>query len=279
MNESRASLKMTNLVVSSLISYPLKSARGIEHTSMQLNHLGPELDRRWMVIDPKGKFITQRKVSQMCLIQTSLNDDGLVISAAGAGQCEVPKGGNSSLSSSVWGSDVIGEDCGDHAADWLSNFLGKKCRIIYMPSTYQRLVDINYANNSEQVGFADGFPLLIATQSSLDDFNTHIDFNIEMNRFRPNIVISGNHAWAEDNWRTIEINGIQLKLPKPCSRCIMPSVNPNTAERQMEINSALLAHRRGEDKRTYFGQNAVYNKLGSINVGDSVKIIDTQESN
>ena len=148
-----------------------------------------------------------------------------------------------------------------------------------MPSTYQRLVDTNYANNNEQVGFADGFPLLIATQSSLDDFNTHIDFNIEMNRFRPNIVISGNHAWAEDNWRTIEINGIQLKLPKPCSRCIMPSVNPNTAERQMEINSALLAYRRGEDKRTYFGQNAVYNKLGSINVGDSVKIIDTQESN
>ena len=196
----------------------------------------------------------------------------LTISADGAGQCDVPKGGDSSLNSSVWGSEVIGEDCGDHAANWISNFLGRQCRIIYMPSTYERLVDTDYARSNEKVGFADGFPLLIATQSSLADFNQHIEFNIEMNRFRPNIVISGNQAWAEDNWQALEINGIELLLPKPCSRCIMPSVNPNTGEKQMEVNAALLAHRLGSGRQTYFGQNAVYNQLGQINVGDAVKV-------
>jgi len=141
-----------------------------------------------------------------------------------------------------------------------------------MPDSFNRVVDTNYANNNELVGFADGFPLLITTQASLNDFNEKLGFDVGMDRFRPNIVIAGNEAYAEDQWRVIEINGIEFSLVKPCSRCIMPSINPETAEKEMLVNQTLMQYRR-RDKKTYFGQNALYNKLGTISIGDQVRIL------
>ena len=268
---------MTNLSVSELTIYPIKSARGLSLQSIQLNQLGPECDRRWMVIDQNNTFVTQRKFPKMCLINTELVDDELFVSADNAGRCRVPAGGTERLGSSVWGAKVEGSDCGDEAAQWISDFLGKECRVIYMHDDYSRLVDTNFANQNEHVGFADGFPLLVATQASLDDFNSKLSsvnagLEVGMNRFRPNIVITGNVAWAEDQWQEISIGGIQLSLVKPCSRCIMPSVNPETAKKQMQVNQALLTHRR-RDKQTYFGQNALYKALGRIAVGDSVEVL------
>ena len=267
---NKITLNMSELTVRDLIVYPLKSARGIHVESMQLNELGPELDRRWMVIDSQGKFVTQRKAPKMCLIETAMGFDGsLELAVKGSDKISVPAGGYAPKQSSVWGTEVQGEDCGDDAADWISAFLDKQCRIIYMPSSYERLVDTNYATQQERVGFADGFPLLIATQSSLEDFNSKLGFEIGMDRFRPNIVIGGNQPWAEDKWTDITINNITLSLLKPCSRCIMPSINPQTGEKQMQVNQTLQAHRRRE-RETYFGQNAVYDRLGTITLGDSV---------
>ncbi len=231
-----------------------------------------------MIIDSRSMFVTQRKFPRMCLINTALNDDGLTISADGYGSCAVPEGGGQENHSSVWGTEVAGEDCGDQVAQWVSHFLGKECRVIYMHEDYSRPVDTAFATQQETVGFADGFPLLITTQASLDDFNVKLkqlnsDLEIGMERFRPNIVISGSVPWAEDQWNTISIGDIELSLVKPCSRCIMPSVNPNTAEKQMHVNTALMKHRR-RDRKTYFGQNAVYNTLGRIGLGDSVTLLD-----
>lgn len=269
---------MTKLSVSELTIYPIKSARGLNFESIQLNPQGPECDRRWMVIDSNNAFVTQRKFTKMCLIDTQLNGDELFISAQGFGQCRLPQGGSKSFNSSVWGTVVNGEDCGDEAAEWVSAFLGKECRIIYMRNDYSRLVDTNFATQNERVGFADGFPLLITTQASLDDFNlklssAHPELKVDMRRFRPNIVITGNAAWAEDQWQQISIAGIEFSLVKPCSRCIMPSVNPETGEKQMAVNKALLEHRQ-RDKQTYFGQNALSQSLGRISVGDTVEILN-----
>ncbi len=245
--------------------------------SVQLNSQGPECDRRWMVIDENNTFVTQRKVPKMCMLETEFFDGELNISAPDRGSILVPKGGSKLHLSSVWGTTVAGQDCGDHAAKWLSDFIGKRCRIIYMSDDYFRRVDPNFADPNDQVGFADGFPLLITTQASLDDFNSKLGsdspgFTIKMNRFRPNIVISGNTAWAEDQWQRIRIANIEFSLVKPCSRCIMPSINPDTAVKQMEVNRALLKYRR-RDKQTYFGQNALYNTLGKISVGDAVEVL------
>jgi len=276
---------MTKLSISQLHIYPIKSARGISLETMQLNRKGPECDRRWMVIDQDNNFITQRNTPQMCLINTQHIDEGLLVSANGAGQCTLPTGGYALTQSSVWDDDVQGQDCGDKAADWISSFLGKKCRIIYMADNYSRLVDAEYASQDVQISFADGFPLLITTEASLDDFNSklgnsesHIensdesDFKIGMDRFRPNIVITGNEPWAEDRWHKIAIGDTEFSLVKPCSRCIIPSIDPMTANKQMQVNQTLLKYRR-HDKKAYFGKNAFYNRLGSIRVGDTVSII------
>jgi len=269
---------MTQLNVSELSIYPVKSAKGLSLQSMHLNRQGPECDRRWMVIDKNQVFVTQRKFPKMCLISTELVNGELFISADDSSRCKVPAGGSKLTSSSVWGTVVSGEDCGDEAAQWVSEFLDKQCRVIYMDDDYARLVDPNFARQNQTVAFADGFPLLVTTQASLDDFNAKLltqesQLEIGMERFRPNIVISGNDAWAEDHWQRIAIGDIELSLVKPCSRCIMPSVNPMTSEKQMEVNHALLKYRR-RDKKTYFGQNALYETLGTIRVGDAVRVLD-----
>lgn len=269
---------MTNLSVSELSIYPIKSARGLSLESIQLNKIGPDCDRRWMVVDKNNTFVTQRKFPKMCLINTELKDGNLTMSADGSGECKVPTGGAEVRRSSVWGTKVEGEDCGDEAARWVSDYLNKECRVIYMNERYSRLVDPRFATQKETVSFADGFPLLVTTQASLNDFNAKLiesgaGFEVSMERFRPNIVITGNSAWSEDTWQRISINGIELSLVKPCARCIMPSVNPQTAEKQMAVNQALLKYRR-RNKQTYFGQNALYSALGTINVGDAVEIIE-----
>ena len=268
---------MTNPSVSELSIYPIKSARGLSLQSIKLNKIGPECDRRWMVVDKNNIFVSQRKFPKMCLINTEFIGGQLYMSADGSGRCTVPAGGAEIRRSSVWGTTVEGEDCGNEAARWISEYLQKECRVIYMNENYSRLVDPRFATQSETVSFADGFPLLVTTQASLDDFNAKLiesgaGFEVSMDRFRPNIVISGNPAWSEDKWQKISINDIELALVKPCARCIMPSVNPKTAEKQMAVNQALLKYRR-RNKQTYFGQNALYSSLGTISVGDAVKII------
>ena len=209
---------MTKLSVSELNIYPMKSARGLCFQSIRLNRLGPECDRRWMVIDQNNTFVTQRKFPKMCLIHTEVIDGELLISADSAGRCRVPSGEGELRDSSVWGADVKGVDCGDDAALWISEFLGMECRIIYMNDDHMRLVDTDFAKQNEAVAFADGFPLLITSQASLEDFNAKSGLEIGMNRFRPNIVITGNTAWAEDQWQKIRIGDIELSLVKPCSR-------------------------------------------------------------
>jgi len=134
------------------------------------------------------------------------------------------------------------------------------------------LVDTDYAQNQQTVSFADGFPSLITSQASLDDFNQKLNMPISMVNFRPNIVIDGCQAYAEDQWRELRINGIQFSLVKPCSRCVIPSINPVTAAKQNEVLHALNQHRR-RDNATYFGQNALHDKPGVIKVGDELEII------
>ena len=261
-----------NLQVSSLSIYPLKSAKGVKLTSMELGNLGPRLDRRWMLIDEKHRFITQRKHPKLCLISTRLNDEQLILGKPGADPISIPEHSSRQYNSSVWGSAVAGYDCGDTAADYIGQFLGLSCRLIFMPESFQRKVDPKFAHNDELVGFADGFPLLITSEASLDDFNIKLSDPIEMERFRPNLVISGNAPYAEDDWQRISINNIEFSLVKPCSRCIMPSVNPATGEKEMRVNEALLEY-RCYNRKTYFGQNALYDQPGTICVGDEVTIL------
>lgn len=266
---------MTQLRISELTVYPIKSARGIAVDTMTLGKLGPDFDRRWMLIDQNGKFITQRQQAKMCLIGTQLKDQHLIVSAPTMPDLEITHTHSLDQAlrqSTVWGTAVTGYDCGDDVAEWFSAFLEKPCRLIYMPDDGERKVDTAYANDGERLAYADGFPLLVASQSSLDDFNSKLGIKIGMERFRPNIVISGCEPYAEDHWQKLCIGDIELSLVKPCSRCIIPSIDPQSATKQMEVNEALMRHRR-RGNTTFFGQNALYQQFGTIHVGDDVTIL------
>lgn len=272
--------------ISQLVIYPVKSAAGIVLDKMNLDHRGPEFDRAWMVVDAGGRFVTQRKHPSMCLIETALHDDALHLAAPNMPTLIVPA---LSLTTDlaletrvvkqvvVWGDSVGALDCGDKAASWLSDYLQFECRLVTMPKQSKRLVDVDYAKQQQTVGFADGFPLLVASEASLASFNASLvehgsKLKVDMQRFRPNIVVSGCQAYAEDGWHEIQVGNIVLSLVKPCSRCIMPAIEPDTGIKQMEIIDVLNKTRRRE-RETYFGQNALHDREGSIELGDAVKIL------
>jgi uncharacterized protein YcbX len=171
----------------------------------------------------------------------------------------------------VWQDEVAAGDCGDEAAGWLTEYLGFASRLVSVIPQTGRRVDPNFAHAGETVGFADGFPVLLASQASLDTFNSHLESAVQMQRFRPNIVVSGCDAYAEDQWQKVEIGDVVLSLVKPCSRCIMPSINPATGRKEMAVNSALMATRR-RGRETYFGQNALHKGTGVIRVGQALSV-------
>lgn len=257
--------------VSELHIYPLKSAKGLSLTQVSLDQRGPSLDRRWMVVSNKDRFITQRQKPKMCLIETTLTGQSLSLNAPGMTPISIATN-NLERQVFVWKDSVNSVDCGDTAAQWLSDFLETDCRLVYMPEQTQRLVDPDYATQHETVSFADGFPSLIISQSSLDDFNKKLDIPIKMVNFRPNIVIAGCAAYAEDTWKEIRINGITFSLVKPCSRCIIPSIDSQTGIKNSAVTHALNTHRR-RDRASYFGQNALHDKPGNIHVGDNVELV------
>jgi len=155
----------------------------------------------------------------------------------------------------------------------LSAQLGQPCRLVYMPDTCRRLVDGLYAREGETVSFADGFPLLLISQASLDDLNSRLDNPVPMNRFRPNLVVSGCDSFAEDGWRRIRIGDVEFDVAKPCSRCLIPSIDQATAHRDGQINRMLASYRR-VNGQVMFGQNLLYQRAGTLSLGDSVEVLD-----
>ena len=260
--------------VSELTIYPLKSAQGINLHTLDYMGRGPKLDRQWMVVNSKKRFLSQRQFPLMCLIKTQLIDNELILSAPEQ-EPLIISFNNESLEEKtvdVWKDQVNALDCGAEAANWISRYLKHDCQLVVMPNETERFVDTDYANNKETVSFADGFPSLIISQASLDDFNSKLEQSISMAHFRPNIVIDGCPPYAEDKWQKIKINGIIFSLVKPCSRCIIPAIEPNSGNKRMDIIKALSTHRR-RGNASYFGQNALHDSEGQICVGDNVELI------
>jgi len=260
--------------VSELNIYPLKSAQGINLHKLDYIGRGPKLDRQWMVVNSNNHFLSQRQFPLMCLIKTQLTENELILSAPAKDPLIIHINSSSlkEKTVNVWKDLVIALDCGVQAANWISDYLNKDCRLVVMPSETQRFVDKDYANNKETVSFADGFPSLIISQASLDDFNSKLEKPINMAHFRPNIVIDDCPPYAEDKWQKIKINGIIFSLVKPCSRCIIPAIEPNSGNKRMDIIKALSTHRR-RGNASYFGQNALHDSEGQICVGDNVELI------
>lgn len=267
---------MTDMRLSELWRFPVKSLRGQRFASLSVVERGFVHDREWMVVDPNRRFLTQRQLSRMALIDTRVRDDRLVLAASGMHELVVEIGlpDGESVAVQVW-SDTCKAIAPDPRADaWLSEFLDTPCRLVQMPADVRRPVDPTFARPEDSVGFADGFPFLLIGQAALDDLNARLDKSLPMLRFRPNLVVTGTRPFEEDEWRKIRIGELVFRVAKPCSRCIVPTIDPATAERYPEPLKTLMSYRR-RDNKIFFGQNLLHDGTGLLAQGMAVEVLET----
>lgn len=267
------------LHLSALYRYPLKSGKGEALNEVRLDKLGLEGDRRWMLVDEaSGRFLTQRAVAKMSQLQALWNDDGgLTLRAPGHASLAVPlPGADSDLRGvTIWRDTLRVPDAGDAAGAWVSEFIGKPTRLVQVPLSRARTTAAGYGNDDDQVAFADGFPLLLIGQSSLEDLSGRVGRPLEMLRFRPNLVIEGSEAFAEDSFKRIRIGDVEFRVVKSCSRCILTTIDPATGERSTDREplATLEGYRKQEDG-AMFGQNLVNDGAGRLEVGMPVTLLE-----
>ena len=254
--------------IARLFVYPVKSCAGIELDEALLTETGFDLDRAWMVVDEQGEFVTQRKLPRMALIKPQLKRTEVILRAPGMlalhlaiDQVEKP------AKVRVWGDEVEAWDMGDVAAQWFTDFLGRKLRLVRFDPEVKRASSMEWTGGVEVLNqFSDGFPLLVTSEGSMAELNRrlresgHAEVGVE--RFRPNIVLEGLEANDEDRLDIVSIaadRAVQLKLVKPCVRCTIPDVDPATAEQGSAVNAALRAYRSNERMKggLTFAMNAI----------------------
>ncbi|MBB2203935.1 MOSC domain-containing protein [Gluconacetobacter takamatsuzukensis] len=262
--------------------HPVKSLGGIAVAEGRLGPCGLEDDRRWMVVDPDGRFLTQRQMPHMALVGVARGPGGLVLARAGLGAHAVarPPADGARRMVQVWKDSVPAVDAGDAAAAWLGAALGRPCRLVYLHDTGARPADPAFAPPGATVGFADGFAVLLASRDSLDALNRDLPAAVPMDRFRPNLVLEGAAPWAEDGWRLLAVGAALLRIVKPCSRCIVTTIDQQTAEiPDPREPLATLARTRRARGGVMFGQNAAVVRPGRIAVGDQVRLLEEGPSN
>ena len=264
------------LQVSQLNFYPLKSARGIALREMRLDDRGPAGDRRWMLVNPRGIMISQRDLPRMALIAVEGGSPELSCTAPGMPALRVPipeQDPAQRIAATVWDDTVELQLAGNGAHAWFSQFLGADCRLVYQPDDSFRQVNRFYAAQGVGVSLADGFPLLLIGQGSLDALNARLEHPVEMRRFRPNVVVSGTEPFAEDGWRRIRIGEVEFSVAKPCARCPIPTVDPDTGVMGKEPMRT-LANFRLRNGQVFFGENLVHQAPGTIRLSDALSILE-----
>ncbi|MBE9126634.1 MULTISPECIES: MOSC domain-containing protein [unclassified Coleofasciculus] len=264
---------MAQIKLSGIYIYPIKSAGGISLETSQVGTHGFQYDRRWMLVDERGKFLTQRQLPHMALIKVQFGEGELGVEAPNQSPLSIPIELESDrpISVQVWNDICDAIPLPQKVNQWFSEFLDIPCQLVYMPENSIRPINPHYANPNEQVSFADGFPFLLISEASLQDLNDRLDQPIPMNRFRPNLVVSGCEAFAEDSWRQIRIGSIPFRVVKPCSRCVITTVDQSQGLRGKEP-LVTLAKYRLRDGQIFFGQNLIQEQLGTLRVGEAVEI-------
>lgn len=258
------------VTISELWIYPIKSCRGISVETAEVQARGFAGDRRFMLVDPDGKFLTQRTLPVMARIDTRIDSDVLVLSTDELEDFAVPFEGlpGPEVETTVWKSTCAAIDQGDDAADWFSEALAQPCRLVFMPDETRRAVDKDYGRESDIVSFADGYPFLLTSEASLEDLNRRLVEPVSMTRFRPNIVIAGSSAYKEDEWASFEIGEVTFHVIKPCSRCVVITTDQESGDRTVEPLRTLATYRQ-RDGKVYFGQNLVHDGVGPLSLGDT----------
>lgn len=256
--------------VTGLFIYPVKAMRAISLEEAIVEKRGLQLDRRWLVTDLSRLFHSQRDTPELATF-TAIPIDGGLRLTQNDDEIEVAIPVGEPAQVTVWRSTVLAHDAGDEAARWLSQKLGKPVRLFHMPETTLRDVNPEFNQGGDVVSFADGYPMLLANEASLADLNKHLVDPVPMNRFRPNIVVSGAEAWGEDNWPTLTIGGIPFRNPKPCARCLVTTQDQETGESKGPEPLKTLSKIRLIDGKAMFATNLIPDGSGPIRIGDELR--------
>jgi uncharacterized protein YcbX len=264
---------MNDLELQDIYIYPIKSLGGLRLPEAEVQQRGLKYDRRWMLVDNEGGFLSQRKFSQMAVLQVSLNEDGLLITHKKnlLTPLLIPFKATTGkqLRVSIWDDTCVAEEVSADANEWFSDALQMQVRLVYMPETTKRLVETDFARNEEIVSFADAYPFMMIGQASLDDLNQRLDQPVLMNRFRPTFVLKGGIPYFEDAMHNFEIGAIKFKGVKPCARCVLTTVNQEEATKSSEPLKTLATYRTINNK-VIFGQNLLTLGKGIVRVGDKI---------
>ncbi|UZR96401.1 MOSC domain-containing protein [Chondrinema litorale] len=283
------------LQLSQINIFPVKSLDGYSPKSAIVTKRGLQYDRRWMITEPDGKFMTQRTYNKMALLQAIIENNSLVIKEKqNEDNCiKVPFNieGSSSFDVVVWDDTVQAILAQNEINEWLSDFLGKKCQLVTMPESTQRRVDEDYNRGEDIVSFADGYPFLIIGEASMHDLNDKIQANpknvnqnsthfepLSIRRFRTNFVYSGGTPYQEDEFTNFKIGGVDFVGVKNCARCVLTTLDPDTGTKGKEPLATLSKYRLKGNK-VLFGQNAVWNHQTwqntlqpEVKVGDIIQL-------
>lgn len=257
--------------------YPIKSCGGIAVEEWDVDERGLRHDRRWMLTDEAGRFLTQRQLPRMALIKVRIEPDGLLVDAPGMPTLDVafhPPEGKLRLAR-VWDDLVESQTVGDEADRWFSEFLQMRCKLVYLPEKSVRPVDPAYGMPGDRVGLADGFPFLLISEASLANLNARLEHPVPMNRFRPNLVVRGCEPFAEDDWSRIRIGSITFRVVKPCARCAIITVDQTSAATGKEPLPTLARFRLAGTK-VLFGQNLIHDETGTLCAGAPAEILQAR---
>jgi uncharacterized protein len=251
--------------------YPLKSARGISVSEARVDRIGLEHDRRWMLLDERGAFMSLRTHERMALLRTALTESSLHIEAPGLEPLTLPleeSDGGPVARVQVWREKRHAVDCGDEPAAWASEAMGERCRVVRAVAPPDGSPET--PDGWVLAGFADAQAALMISQASLDDLNARLPEPLRMDRFRPNLVVSGAEPYAEDRVGELRIGSVAARALRPCARCAATTVDSETATRGKEPLRTLATYRRGRDGAVYFGMNTRFEGEGVLRVGDPI---------
>lgn len=268
------------LSLASIHIHPIKSLGGFAVDSSRLTDRGLEHDRRWMLIDHVGRFVSQREIPQMACLHCVRGDSGFQVTDIRDGSSialpwSVADGQRSVAK--VWDDAVAVIHASAKTSSWFSERLGAALSLVFMPDDSQRPTDDRYAKAFTSL--SDGFPYLIISQASLDDLNARLGSTdqMDMDRFRPNLVIAGGGAFQEDGWQRIDVGGTTFDLVKPCARCVITTTDQRTGERGKEPLRTLAHFRKRVAaegiSKVDFGMNAVADRSGMIHVGSPIQVL------
>ena len=267
-------------VVSGLYVYPIKSAAGIALQSAGVDPRGLRYDRRWMLVDEAGKLITQRRFPEMALITVQIREEHLIVDAPGMASLYVPlqPENNNLVPVQVWDDHTQGSPLGREADRWFSAYLNSPCRLVHMAEHADRPLDWQHRANDDQVSFADWFPLHMVSEASLGSLNAKLEHPVTIGRFRPNIIIKGSDAFAEDEWTYIRIGTVRFRVAVPCPRCMVVNVDQQTGVRRAGEPLRTLAQYRRVGKEVWFGRHLVHDELGELRVGDDIEVLASRQN-